>query len=143
MSKFKVGDRVKGTGGCTAGRLATVTMLTDDEDSGEGVHFRRDDDGHTCWEPSYNFELDKSLDNLSIDDVVVDDCDQECTIAGVAGRMVFLEDSRGHEAGVYTVKELKDGGWTVKGAEPEVTELTLQQIADKLAMPVEQLRIKE
>lgn len=147
MSKFKVGDRVRGIGGCREGELARVTGVDDN-----GVSFVTDD-GYGCWEYDSSFKLvTPTLDNLSVDDVVVDKS-REFTVGAVIGRVVVLEDSDGHAIysrngikdfdSVFTVKQLKDMGFTVKSAEPAVTEVTLDQVAEKFGVPVEQLKVKK
>jgi hypothetical protein len=67
---------------------------------------------------------------------------------GVAGKMVWLSDDENEATGTafitpYTVKELEGLEYKVKGEEPEVTELSMDQIAEKFGVSVEQLKIKK
>jgi len=145
MSKFKVGDRVRvgatgGSGHATPGDVGTILP---------NELVRWDDPAGCTYPYGCSIEHSKlifanpSLDNLSIDDVVVSDEGNEYTVAAVIGRVVIIENEAGHEDGIFTVKELKDNDWTVKSAESEITEMTLEEVAKLKGIPVEQLRIKE
>jgi hypothetical protein len=132
MSKFKVGDRV-----CNSYAEYTVDHV----------------DGGRVYYTGGGYDMERtvtlvksatpSLDNLSVDDVVVNDDGEEFTVVGVFGRLVFVEDGNGHANGYFTVKELKDNDFTVIGAEEALTELTLPEIAEKFNIPTDKLRIKK
>lgn len=86
------------------------------------------------------------MDNLQVGDVIVRD-EQEYGIIGVFGQVVLSVDITGvsgrESVDVDTIPGLKSNGWRVKGEEPEVKELTIAEIAERLNVPVDQLRIKD
>jgi hypothetical protein len=100
-------------------------------------------DGVAGTDSDYGLELAPSLDNLSVDDVVVDDDGSEWTVADVHGKVVDFANADGHFHFSATIKELEDNDYTVKGAEPELTEVTLAEVAKMLGKPVETIRVKE
>lgn len=89
---------------------------------------------------------ENNMDNLQAGDVIVRD-EQEYGIIGVFGQMVLSVDitraSGRDSVDVDTIPGLKSNGWRVKGEEPEVKELTIAEIAERLNIPVDQLRIKD
>lgn len=91
--------------------------------------------------------INRTLDDLEVGDILVDDDGDETKVLGVLGEVIFR--SRINEFGVfgigYTVTELKDEGFKLKQEEqPEdTTELTLKEVADKFNIDVDKLRIKE
>jgi hypothetical protein len=141
MSKFKVGDRVKVIDEyftiLTNGSIHFVSAVRGDGFIGV--------DGATSgqWREERFVLVNPTLDNLSEGDVVVDDYDHEHTVGAIVGSIILLVDPDGHAVGPYTAKELKDNDWTVKSAEPELTEVTLEQIAEKFGKPVSSIRVKE
>lgn len=86
------------------------------------------------------------MDNLQVGDVIVRD-EQEYGIIGVFGQVVLSVDitraSGRDSVDVDTIPGLKSNGWRVKGEESEVKELTIAEIAERLNVPVDQLRIKD
>lgn len=85
------------------------------------------------------------MENLKQGDVLIDDEDNEREVYGVIGKIVFYNDGyhsdRNHESA--HVEKLKDWGWKVKGTEPEITEVTLDEVALLKGVPVQQIRIKK
>lgn len=140
MSEFKVGDKVIIPDDCSVqaySKYGTVVSLR-----GDGRPQVRTPNGKECYGHAYKHYL-STLDTLSVDDVVVNDEGDEYTVASIHDRIVELEGSDGHYFSAYTVKELKDNDWTVKGPGEELTEVTLEEIAKLKGVPVEKLRIKD
>lgn len=143
MSKFKVGDRVKVTLKDDSNYGATVEIKTDYRDGTVAVKFLSDAPNpyHDVYREEYLGS--HSLDTLSEGDVIVSEAGIERNVTGVAGRVVFMENSNGHSYDWQTIKELKDNDWTVKQPAEDVTELTLEQVAKLAKVDVSKLRIKE
>jgi hypothetical protein len=141
MSKFKVGDRVRYTGGfgLVTGQVYVVERLR----FNDGLELR----GDTGWWYEWRFEPAlPTLDNPQVGDVWLDDDGDERDVMAVVGKLVAISGyaaGREHLAFWNDIKYFKDHGFTVKGAEPELTELTLAEVAERVGVPVEKLRIKE
>lgn len=141
--KFKVGDRVRAKVQGFHAKLGDVGTI------GENSWVQWDNPGGCSPQSGCAISYDdlefyaKTLDSLAVDDVVVSDEGGEYTVLDVHGKVVDIADSDGHFAYSLTVKEMKDDDWTVKGAEPELTEVTLEEVAKLKGVPVEKLRIKE
>jgi hypothetical protein len=140
--KFKVGDLVKvtgcahGGGGLNRDKPGTIEAL-------EGIDdhcYLVSNDG--CEpEPFRETELElvvRTMDNLQPGDILVNK-------EAVLGNIVFTSDTDDSVLSYYIVERMKEEGWTLKGStpEPEVAELTLDEIASKFDIPVEKLRIKD
>lgn len=134
MRELKVGDKTKKVNNtyCDLGKVGDVRVV----DEELIVHVE------SCgWE-----RLSPTLDNLSVGDVVVDDCcADEYPVVAVLGHVIGLADSDGHFEGWYTVKELKDNDWSVKQPEEadDTVEVTLEEVAKLKNVPVGKLRIKK
>lgn len=93
--------------------------------------------------------LDRSIEDVQEGDVVWSENDEEITeskVLGRCGEVVFLSKTNIHS--VYgqavTIAQLKAANITIKqDTPPTLTEVTLQEVAEKIGVPVEQLRIKE
>ena len=78
-------------------------------------------------------------------DVIVDEDGDEQIVLGVCGKVIFISNINDHE-GVYrfsTAKRLRELGYTMQTSRPEVTELTMEEVAEKFGVDVENIRIKE
>lgn len=140
--KFKVGDTVialEDTNGITKDNEYVVAG-----EWGESIHLV-DDDGDDRTRPADEYKLkEKTMDNLQNGDVLENaDYNYDREVQGTIGKVVIVTDTDDDNAAFYAPKQLTQDGWKLKGTEPELTEVTLQEVADKLNVPVEQLRIKE
>jgi hypothetical protein len=88
--------------------------------------------------------LDRTIEDVQEGDVVVDEDGYNRKVLGRCGDVVFLSSTIMHEAYscVLSVGDLRKGNYKIKQDTP-ITEVTLQEVADKMGVPVEQLRIKE
>ena len=87
----------------------------------------------------------KTLNDLQVGDVLVNAADNEATVLGKCGRVVFvskLNEPAKHSCG-YTVEELEEKGMKIKEAKPEVTEVTMDEVAKKFGCSVESFKIKK
>lgn len=90
--------------------------------------------------------IEKTLDNLEVGDVLVDNYGAERTVIDVLPHSyllssVFNPDTIGDW---YTPRDLKKDGYTIKNATPkELTELTVAEVEKKLNIPEGKLRIKK
>lgn len=92
--------------------------------------------------------LDRSIEDVQEGDVVIYGC-WERKVLGICGEVVFLSGKSNDDICTFylTKYELKQANYTIKQdtppTPPTITEVTLQEVADKMGVPVEQLRIKE
>lgn len=155
MSKFKVGQRVKciEARGLDSRRIsvgATGTVLDE--------HWRPD----VRWDSDGQIEninenqlalAEPTLDALSVGDVVVSGGEERKVLSVLSGGLIALswvKDDLGGKgfdcfSSLKTVAELKQYGCTVKteDPDPEIKELTMDEVAKLVGVPVEQIRIKE
>ena len=85
---------------------------------------------------------------LEVGDVLFDLDDQKFKVLGVCGKVVFLSYRTDFESVCYfrTQKDLIANGWKLyqdTTTDPEVKEVTLDDVAKALGIPVEKLRIKD
>lgn len=91
----------------------------------------------------------RTLDDLEEGDVIVEDDGDETMILGVCGKVYFISlanDFNKADGSGWTLDELKADGYTLKQEEEEIvemTELTLDEVAKQLNIPVKNLRIKD
>jgi len=87
--------------------------------------------------------LDRTIEDVQEGDVVTDSDGYNRKVLGRCGDVVFLSSTIMHEAYSCTlsVGDLRKG-YRIKQDTP-ITEVTLQEVADKMGIPVERLRIKE
>lgn len=81
-------------------------------------------------------------------DVLFDLNDTKAKVLGVCGKVVFLSYRTDFESVCYfrTQKELVTSGWKLyrpTTTEQEIKEVTLDEVAKALGIPVEKLRIKD
>jgi hypothetical protein len=137
---FKVGDRVRvktGLGGIN--RQGEIGKVIDD-DYGETWPYLVElaDGGRDCFKESHLERYAKTLDNLEVDDAIVGQ-GYEYTILAVCDRAVLLSDADDADIADtwYTTHELKEDGYTVKGADEEdVEELTVAEVEKRLGTRV-------
>lgn len=70
------------------------------------------------------------------------------TVLGICGKIIFLSytGDKNRCASYYTAEELKNDGYTIvqpTPPEPEIKEITLDEIAEKFGIDVKNVRIKE
>lgn len=90
--------------------------------------------------------LNRSIEDVQEGDIVASKDKDERKVLGVCGECVHVSYDTSHEDYNYTSTKhaLKLYGYTIKqDTPPTLTEVTLQEVADKMGVPVEQLRIKE
>lgn len=89
-----------------------------------------------------------------IKEIVIDDfyVGQKLTVAfnsnkilvvEVTDNLVFIRDPDSEDARIFTYEKTWLKSRVIEFAEPVVTELTLQEIADKFNIPVKDLRVKD
>jgi len=92
--------------------------------------------------------FDRSIEDVQEGDVVIYGC-WERKVLGICGEVVFLSGKSNDDICTFylTKYELKQANYTIKQdtppTPPTLTEVTLQEVADKMGVPVGQLRIKE
>lgn len=150
MIKFRLGDKVKIVGAnvyendSRIGEVATIS-----NDWYDGNYSLSPSQGETSG-VTFNYKslerYKNTMNNLEVGDVIVDgDRNYDRKVIGLvtdslANEFVVTEDMDStHEIGVYTVDELIEDDWGIEG---EVTEVTLQQVADNMGIDVSKLRIK-
>jgi len=149
MTKFKVGDKVikpkYPTNVPYVIELATVesghdtyTLTGGDLGKGSTRHWWMNDDLKL---------MEKTMENLVQGDVLVSEStyQENLIFQGKVGDIFgFIEDEEDNRSAVWFSKEeLDELKYTIKGSEPEQTEVTLAEIADKFGVDVESLRIKD
>jgi hypothetical protein len=149
MSEFKVGDRVRTTskisypGGCDEGYIGTITALS--AHIGISVWRYVLDEGAVYTDLDVFELVPRDLDNLTLDDVLLNDDGEEYTVISVHDKVIDLADDNGHHCAAYTAKELKDHDWTVKqpSDDDDTVEMTLEEVAKLKGVDVDKLRIKD
>lgn len=91
------------------------------------------------------YQTEITLETLQKGNVVIDGNGYEyAVILRIEDNILLSSDDNHQHAGYwYTIVELKDDEYTTKPVEPEKTEVTLEEIADKMGIPLENLRIKD
>lgn len=120
------------------------------EDDGSDIpKFRNTVNGRTFYQYVKFFEEVDPFTNLKPGDIISSDSyEDKYLVLGIYsnGEKVALVDLYDDTLSrrVKTIEQLRDGHW-VKGHKPEekVTEMTLQEVADKVGVDVSKLRIKE
>ena len=146
MNKFKVGEKVRATKDCLPIKKGVIYTV---KETSMGILFIGVDFRNSCvcshtWE-----KIEKTWDNLAEGDEI-NDYGSIRTVLGICGRVILLStcDNKDSAAGCfYTKEELINRNYTIVQPKTEEkvekTELTLQQIADKFNLKVEDIRIKE
>lgn len=150
--KFKVGDKIvpkNGEWDCITARgqdadYAIVTTLTDGEyyyDLYKGSE--KMGCCSVCQDDTNSKLMEKTMENIQKGDVIVSD--GERTVIERLGDIVFTTgcDNDWSMTLVWSTTELKNKGFTIKQPEPEPTELTMQEVADKFGIDVSKLKIKK
>lgn len=161
--KYKIGDRVfvrKGQlsqySGHThaVGRVGIVdefqslghihiTMETKENFDSTGYGFDSRDTAEVKIEECL-IKMEDIMDNLQQGDIITNNINEDrLEIQGKIGKVyvtLALEDNVSY---TYSAKELEDSNYQLEVAEPEITEVTLEEVAKLKGIPVEQLRIKE
>jgi hypothetical protein len=138
--KFKAGDRVRVHSNRYEGIPATRgagTICRESSAYGGRWEINLDDGQQLGYRVDEIELLEKTLDNLEVDDVLVNEDGNEKTILGVCGKVYLTSAYKNpNSAGsMYTVQELKDAGYTIKGQTAEPVEMTVAEIAKKLGIP--------
>lgn len=141
MSKFKKGQRVQvNDWDSLSGRILTVKDGPVGTGSGGNYYFEEID------EPVLGDHLElatKTIDNLEVGDVLVREEWHDLIVQGTIREIVFVvTGDKSRQSYDYSVTELKNNGWKLKDSE-EITELTLEEVAELKGIPVEKLRIKD
>lgn len=89
----------------------------------------------------------KTLDNLEVGDIVIDNEGLEHKVHALVGLLVFISefDNFNIASTYFTIEELKEKEYTVKQNETveDITELTLEDVAKLANVSVDKLRIKD
>jgi hypothetical protein len=154
MTKFKVGDKLVPKDGnkcinyhdCN-GAYIIITAALDKYGYRYDIYDKQNNlSGYcsTCFKDDNLDYREHDMNNLQAGDVLEhDNRDYNLKVQGTIGEVVFAIDFDHGIVRYYSVRELKDKGWKLKTDEPETTELTLEQVAEKFDIPVDKLRIKD
>ena len=158
MNKFKIGDVVKAIDNNytftnkALGWTGKVTKVRED-----GYFYAdtisseiKSDVGvsYGFLSPEHFALVKKELEDVEVGDILVDDEGKDRYVMAVNGRLVDLADY-GYEADdssqtmYYTMLELKKLGFTFKDQEPEIMELSMDEVARKFGKQVSEIRIKK
>lgn len=111
-----------------------------------------DDKGDKC---SYSEEvfskyfkvIDRTWDTLEVGDILLDVSKNEFTVLSITGLLYGLsqKDNPSCHSDWYTKEEFDKYKYTIKQDTPEddITELTLEEVAELKGIPVDKLRIKD
>lgn len=149
MNKFKVGDRVKITkeqhSTCNLQKGDVGVIADINTNNAPYVYRVKGLKNWACMGEDDMQLRNKSLDNLEVGDVLVDCARYERTVLAIVGKLVALSQGNRPETHYewYTVAELKETSYKLKDSEEEITELTLEEVAELKGIPVEKLRIKD
>ncbi len=146
---FKAGDRVRVKTSISSlitdrGKTGVVTNDHSSIDWPYKVQF--DDGGHNYFKSEHLELLSKTLDDLTIGDVVVDkaDADDSMTVAHVLkpGLYVLLDGDGDEEPRLYTATQLKNLDYVLRqDPEDDKTCLTVAEVAKRLRLDPDTLRI--
>lgn len=154
MAKFDVGDRVvvNDRAYANVGKHGVILRILAGYGSrAYGIVHAKLDDGTTItyWE----YKLDKeenSMDNLTKGDIILDSDGDKVKVLEVFGDLVALSEYGPENSGAHkrfstwrTVDQLKDEDYKVPAEDQGNVELTLEEVAEKLEIPVDKLRIKD
>lgn len=91
--------------------------------------------------------IPRTLEDLVEGDVVINSYGYEKKILGVCGKVYMMSVSNNFDSlgDFLTIKDMREFGYTLKqeDQEEEITELTLEDVANLANVPVEKLRIKD
>ena len=91
--------------------------------------------------------LPRTIEDVEEGDEIVSKDVGERKVLGRCGQIVFLGRLLSNDAyeNTYSIHDLKFRGYTIKFAErnSKLVEITMEEIADKFNIPLDQLRIKE
>ncbi len=94
-----------------------------------------------------NLTLPRTIEDVEEGDEIVSKDVGERKVLGRCGQIVFLGRLLSNDAyeNTYSIHDLKFRGYTIKFAErnSKLVEITMEEIADKFNIPLDQLRIKE
>lgn len=138
--KYKKGDIVQITVGAYEG---TVAKVIKEEKFGALVETTAGIRYYVAYSDLAPREL--SWDTLFAGDVLQSRRGEYIIVLGILGELVFLSNfsNKEYAGGIYTKKELQDAGYTIKGTTKETLELSLEEVAEKFGVPVEQIKIKK
>ena len=154
MAKYKVGQQVKiisdhnynGTqtiNQSAVGKIGTVEKNDYSRSYPYSISFN--DSSSSIFFESDLAPVVKTLETLEVGDVVLDEDKDERTVLVVLPNLYGLSygnDPKGFSSW-HTLHELQEEYTLKDTTEPVVTELTLEAIAEKFGLPVDEIRIKE
>lgn len=145
MDNIKPGDRLvyKGGGPCAFSVQKGTICIVESVEEG-CVRYHTEDNSHTCVEDKYFFERISSMDNLQNGDVLSrDGFTYDRIVLAVTDDYIVTADSDDGDVDVESLEVIKADQWFIKGSQPETVEMTLEDVAQKVGVPVEKLRIKD
>lgn len=139
--KFKVGDVVTLHLGLNPRTISKANMQ-----GGQATYTLRDENGYEGfhWWHDHELILIKRKSMYEEGQILARDgssFDRE--VIGVVGKAVFTQDMDDRHLNYDSAERLEGRGWLPKGEEPEVKEVTLDEIAAKFDLKPEQIRIKK
>lgn len=143
MSKFKPGDRVKVIGSGTLNCILIGEEHIIKTQNTDGSYVFEADDHSDCHIGDEHLVL-VGQDVYEVGQVLVDDDGDKRTVLAVVGDMVALSDWGDSELfGEWFSVTSVNKEYTVASSDPEVTELTLDEVAEKFGIEPSKLRIKK
>lgn len=153
--KYKIGDKLKVKKGCehmcisygnSSGEYIIITEVSDDNyyydvyRCGKKVR-----DCFNCLTDEYLEPFEKTWDSLEIGDVIIDNYSNEAKVLAVLGDVFYMImfDNFNNVGDWHTKKQAKVFGWKIKQPEPEIIEVSMDEVAEKFNVPVSQLKIKK
>lgn len=114
----------------------------------DGAHLISDNDGYQWYEDEYTVirEL-TSLEAMKVGDVIAHPDGRETKVLAITNNhTAFLKsawDDFDYVYSWYTFTEAKELGYKLKNQPEDITEITLEEIAQLKGVPVEKIRVKE
>lgn len=144
MSKYKLGQKLRYTGGTCSVVIGTLCEVTGTDQ--HGVNYRTlEGKSHDCYEPDSSFRPVDDIELVQSGDLI--DCGEGDTkkVIDVLPHSALLSELYNHDEvdNFWSFNEMRSKGWTVKGAEPDVTELSVAEIEERLGVTAGTLRVKK
>ena len=157
--KLKVGDKIVPKGGdwgCVTATMkgadyAIITRTTPTLSGGSYYSYdlyknhKKVDACYSCQNDTNSKLMEKTMEDIQKGDVFVSENGFERTVIERLGDIVFTTGwgDNWDDTAFWSTTELKNKGFTIKQPEPETTELTMQEVADKFSVDVSKLKIKK
>jgi len=158
MTRLKVGDKVKilqddAMHKANIGDVVTIVRIGSVDsptrmffDNGGGC-VGSDIYDNTIECPKHLEIMENEMQDLQIGTIITNDDECHKAVVAIDGETIYTADLYDGSGDIdkHTFQEFKDEGYYIKGQKPEsqVKEVTLEEVAKSLNIPVDQLRIKD